>query len=58
MAASSFSEVLQPLAARLPKVVREHEILRVSATVEGDDREASQQIVVAEMPAHRLTSAT
>ena len=38
MAASSFSEVLRPLAARLPKVVREHEILRVSATVEGDDR--------------------
>lgn len=38
MASSSFSEALRPLAARLPKVVREYEILRVSATVEGSDR--------------------
>lgn len=38
MAPSAFSEALRPLAARLPTVVREHEILRVSATVEGRDR--------------------
>lgn len=38
MTTSSFSEALGPLAARLPKVVREHEILRVVATVEGHDR--------------------
>ncbi|MDP2331828.1 MAG: hypothetical protein Q8M19_14150 [Reyranella sp.] len=35
MMASSFSEALRPLAARFPKVVREHEILRVAATVDG-----------------------
>jgi len=31
-------EALKPLAARMPPVVREHEILRVSATIYGKDR--------------------
>ena len=38
---SVFSEVLQPLKARLPRLVREFEILRISAKIEGSDTAAS-----------------
>ena len=37
MSITSFSEALRPLAARLPKVVREHEILRVAGAISGKD---------------------
>lgn len=37
MTSSSFRDALKPIAARLPRTVREHEILRVSATVMGDN---------------------
>lgn len=32
------AEALRPLAARMPRVVREHEIMRVTATITGSDR--------------------
>lgn len=38
MARESIADALRPLAARLPQVVKEHEVLRVAATVEGRDR--------------------
>lgn len=37
MSYSAFREALQPLVSRMPRVVREHEILRVAATVQGKD---------------------
>jgi hypothetical protein len=37
MTGTVFWEALSPIAARMPKVVREHEILRVAATVHGED---------------------
>lgn len=39
MSHASFSDALQPLAARMPQVVREREILRVAASVGGNDGE-------------------
>lgn len=36
---TSFSEALQPFAARMPQVIREREILRVAASVGGNDGE-------------------
>jgi len=41
MAKQSVFEALKPLAARLPKVVREHEVLRIAAAVDGSDRAKS-----------------
>ena len=37
MSPSPIWNALAPLAARMPKVVREHEILRVAATIAGKD---------------------
>jgi len=36
----TFRESLGPLAARLPAVVREHEVLRIHATLVGTDRDS------------------
>jgi hypothetical protein len=36
-------EALRPIAARMPKVVREHEILRVAAVVHGKDQMKSAE---------------
>jgi hypothetical protein len=79
MARSSISDALRPLAARLPKVVREHDVTWQGQryTVDwhinngGNTRSpkrclriyyfwdaATQQFVVADMPAHRRTTAT
>jgi len=38
---TAFSDALAPIAARFPKVVREHEILRVAAAISGADFEQS-----------------
>jgi hypothetical protein len=38
---TSFAEALSPLAARLPRVVREHEVLRVAAILAGEDAQAA-----------------
>lgn len=40
---SSFSDALQPLAARMPQVVREREILRLAATLGDADGEKAAQ---------------
>lgn len=37
MNSTSLSEALRPLASRMPRVVREHEILRVKGTLPGQD---------------------
>jgi hypothetical protein len=37
-------EALKPLAARMPRVVREHEILRIAATIVGDDANRSADL--------------
>ncbi len=36
---TSFAEALRPVAARMPRVVREHEVLRVAGWLPGDDPE-------------------
>lgn len=51
MSSSVLWEALSPLAARLPKVVREHEILRIAATISGNSQPnaaniARQQVLV------------
>jgi hypothetical protein len=38
MSISSFTEALRPLARRTPRVVREHEILRIAAVIQGQDK--------------------
>ncbi|MFQ3665277.1 MAG: hypothetical protein SNJ79_04460 [Sphingomonadaceae bacterium] len=46
---NSFREALAPLAARMPRVVREQEVLRVAAMVPGDDPEAAARRAAAEV---------
>ncbi|MDE0384389.1 MAG: hypothetical protein OXI22_10935 [Defluviicoccus sp.] len=41
---SSFSEALQPLAARMPQVVREREILRLAATLGNADGDRTELV--------------
>ena len=43
MSVSNPWDVLRPLAARMPRVVREHEILRVTAIVHGKDKSKSAE---------------
>jgi hypothetical protein len=43
MSGSALWEALGPIAARMPKVVREHEILRVAATVHGNETAKSAE---------------
>ena len=43
MSASTTWDALKPVAARMPKVVREHEILRVAAIVHGKDKAKSAE---------------
>jgi len=44
MTDSKFGEALRPLAARLPRVVREYEILRVIGTLPGPNVEKSAEL--------------
>jgi hypothetical protein len=46
---TSFAEALATLAARQPRVVREHEVLRVSATLTGEDAQAAALAAAAEV---------
>lgn len=41
---TAFSEALAPLSKRMPRAVRDIEILRVSAQLEGEDYEASAEV--------------
>ena len=43
MSGSTPWEALRPIAARMPKIVREHEILRVAAIVHGRDKSKSAE---------------
>jgi hypothetical protein len=43
VSASTPWDALRPIAARMPKVVREHEILRVAAIVHGKDKSKSAE---------------
>lgn len=46
---TSFQDALGPLARRLPRVVREHEILRVSGWIPGDDKSKVADIAIEEV---------
>jgi hypothetical protein len=45
----TFREALAPLAARMPRIVREHEVLRVAGTLPGDDPLAVAATAAAEV---------
>lgn len=46
---TSLAEALSPLTARLPRMVREHEVLRIAATLQGEDPEAAARAAAAEV---------
>jgi cell division protein FtsB len=46
---NSFRDALAPLAARMPRVVREQEVLRVAAVIPGDEPEAAARAAAAEV---------
>lgn len=46
---SNFREALAPLAARMPRLVREQEVLRVAGSLPGDDPQAVARMAAAEV---------
>ncbi len=46
---ATFRDALAPLAARMPRIVREHEVLRVSGSLPGDDPHAVAVSAAAEV---------